>query len=653
MITEKRILLILLVFLLIQTSNVFAWEFTKERIDKEDFFLDLYVDNTLKIYLSSDSGLFFYNGEKTFKISENPIMGFTSKNRKLYLASPDGIYEAEGGTAYQICPEYGYGLENFKDRLYFFNEKGLFFLDDSFSIHTLENFSNILIDRIVASGDYLFISSSKGVSLFDGNDIITLNESKDIRVLDVQYFKDKYYIFSTDRLYVLDEEKKLTSIMDMPFEALDTAKSEEEIFVLSEKTLFYFDGEKLLPFFDESKDVELDKPLQRFELFDYAGKRNIFLLSGDGDVYHYMSFLDEEKDEFNTLFNKASKLYYDSLFDKSINILMALYRKDPDDPKVNLLLGRNYREKMEYEKAQKYYSAAFRKEPSSEIIGEFAALAVYRGDLEFAHDLYIKLNKESGGSLNSYIRIIENLEALKQYNEALYYVEEAERHLGKKSVLSSHKIEMLKKTWQYDKLEVLFKELVMDEREDPHFVLSYIDFLIENFRFRDASRYIKMAYERFKTRYEYDILIREIKLLLEQKNLGQAEEVIHYANTKYPSEIFLKVLNAYYYLKMNNWGMSEKYIYAVEKQGYVQDWLLLYIKGLLAYYDKKYQDSMYLLEESVNLNPVFPYSRFYLAEMFIRQKFRFSASRQYKIILENWPKFEYYEQVYKRYNQLD
>lgn len=251
------------------------------------------------------------------------------------------------------------------------------------------------------------------------------------------------------------------------------------------------------------------------------------------------------------------------------------------------------------------------------------------------------------------MRIIENLIALKDYDEALYYINQAENKLGERRILSAYKIQMLKKTWQFDKLEVLFKELVMDEREDPFFILSFIDFLIERFRFRDASRYIKMAYERFKSKDEYNILLREIRMLLEQKNLGQAEEKLQYANTKYPAEIFLKVLNAYYQLKVNNWGMSEKYIFAVEKQGYVQDWLLLYIKGLLAYYDKKYLQAMYLLEESVNLNPVFPYSRFYLAEMFIRQKFRFSASREYKIILENWPKFEYYEQVYKRYNQLD
>jgi tetratricopeptide (TPR) repeat protein len=212
---------------------------------------------------------------------------------------------------------------------------------------------------------------------------------------------------------------------------------------------------------------------------------------------------------------------------------------------------------------------------------------------------------------------------------------------------------VLKSVNRRAELEEFLRKIMIEDRDFYEYALWYVDFLLEDFRFNDALEILENNIERFNEETIEEYELRKIRINIELKKYSETEIIIMDKISEKSPDYRYYVYAAYLYLKINDYGLCEKYLSASLATGKVaDDWLYNYIKGFMLLYRYKLAESIEHLERSLFLNPDFPYTRYYIADIFIRKRMFFRASRELKIIMDYWDDFEYIEDVYRKFREL-
>jgi len=346
-------------------------------------------------------------------------------------------------------------------------------------------------------------------------------------------------------------------------------------------------------------------------------------------------------------------MFYKGNISDAEKIFTVLYSDEPENFDINLFLARIKRNKGEFYQTLDFLSKAFNIKKNSELFIEFAGIELELGNNDTSYNMLINALKYSPDSFNIFVSIIENLILSSRFEEAEYYVDVAEKKFGKGYFLRKSKVRILKAENKLRELEDYYKQILNEDRDNHEYVIWYAGFLIENFRFKEAKEILEKNIERFTkdTMVEYNIL--DIRVDIELKRYTESEKrLLDAIYSSYPDYRYYIILS-YLYTRINNFGMAEKYMSAAQNTGKAfGNWMFNYIRGYLYYKAFKLDEALEYLEKALVLNPDFPYTRYYIADIYIKKRMYFSASRELKIIMDYWDNFEYIEDVYKKYREL-
>ncbi|MGM0607867.1 MAG: tetratricopeptide repeat protein [Candidatus Muiribacteriota bacterium] len=628
-----------------------------DRLDiKEDIsfrLIETFSENS--IYFGSDKGIFKYDGQNLNQLWEEKILDMCKVENQLYFSTLSGIYIEDSNHQTKISSENGFKLEYFDNNLYFFNEKGLFFLDSSDEINSIRNLSNKYIYLIKTVGDFLYIVHMNGVLRFDGESLYELNEEPP-GVEDIFKIKDNIFLLHDNIFYKIDKEGNIADkhTFDGDIRALDYDL--DYIYILTYDNLYIFDGETFLPFFDEEINVYETKRFYNLKTTIRAEKKFIYIFNSNDGVYEYVRYLDDEKNRFYNNLRNAKEFFSQGDFASALELFKLLYKMDSDNYEVCLYKGKIYREEKDFLQAYNFYMQAFRLRETEEVIVEFAGLKIYFNQRQIAHSLLVKALQKSGQSLNIFIPLIDNLMMMKNYDEALFYTEKASEKYQDIPVLWKRKLQILNKKRKYEKLENLFKVVFDKFRYEVEYVYMYIDFLVERLRFAEALEFVEKTLENAGRLgfNELPLLIRKNYIAVDMKNFNTARKEVEYLLNNYPERYECYLLAAYLNLKNSRGDLARQYLSAASRNGMPKNhWRANYIEGELAFKRRRFSDAIKFLEKSVEKKGDFPYSRYYLAETYARQRMFFAAIRQYRIIIDYWPEFEFIDDVIKMYYELE
>ncbi len=650
-----RIKPIFLVFLLILTFNVSGLLLKNIKIENKPVFTKIKIASPDKIYFAGVNGLYVYDRVSLKKVSDSIILDFVIWKNSLVYSSIDGIFIASPTGISKITDNYGFGIEIYNNYVYFFNEKGLFFTDLDGKEHQIDNFRSKFINKIKVISDILYVSEREGVFELTEKSI-KKSEVFSFDVLDFFELNDSFILWNGSDLIKKNqsEEKKFNLA---PYFPVSLIKADDVIFILCKDRIFLFDGSGIYPFLEnEFENLPVRTSFHVFDVINYGEKQFMFFIDYLGNIYEYERYIDEDKDRFFTNLALAVDFFNKGNFDESLKIFNILYDIAPDNFELNRYMGKIFRQQNNFEKAHEHFSKAFEINKTAELYTEFASIHILKGRRDFAHFLLLEARKKDFFSLNSHISVVENLNQQKKYTLSEFYIEEALKQFGEIAVLVDLKIKTLNLQRKYAELEIYFDYLLRKYPQTSSYYVVFSDYLIERMKYKRALEILDLALNRAES-YNHDVfplMLRKGYVITDMKNFKEAEDLIKTIVFKWPENEEVFLLAAYHSFRINRYELALTYISSSIRLGInPEHWRILYMRGFIAYSEMKYLEGIALFEASIQANPFYPYSRYYASDIYIMQRAFFSAAREFRIIIDYWPDFEFIQTVISRYKALE
>ncbi|MCK9224952.1 MAG: hypothetical protein M0Q02_07690 [Candidatus Muirbacterium halophilum] len=649
-VAKSTVIIILVLLSILISENTYSYDWESIKFKDSLYYTKIIVKDPDDIIMLTDKGIFNLSNSSFIKISEDIAIDSIIFNDRFIVSKTEGIYSFSGNEFVKMTDIYAVKLLKYKEKVIFYNHQGLFFMENSANLSKIENDSINTIKNIWLHDDYVMISTLNGLYRYNGILLAKLSENIDI-VFSANIDGKDYFISENGSIFVFFENSM--NKVNINISKGKYFYKRNNIFSLSENGLFYFNGEKKGNFLGIKAKGKDFSEFYDIEWYEDDIRDFIYFFNKEGVINKFVQYKDEKLDDFNTQLTRAKKIFYSGNIDESDKILKILYQEEPNNFEINLFLAKIRRHNGDFYKALEYLSHAFSIKKNSELFLEFAGIELELGNHNTSYQMLTNAMKYSPDSFNIYVSIIENLIRNSKFEEAEYYINITENRFGKGFFLNKSMVRVLKAVNKKKELEVFFKKIMFEDRDNHEYVLWYADLLMEDFNFKAAYELLENNIERFNAENMKEYELRKIRINIELKKYVDTEKLLMDVVSGKSPDYRYYVYTAYLYMKINNYGLCEKYLSAAQSTGMAEnDWLYNYMKGYMYLYNYKLSEAIQYLEKSLFLNADFPYTRYYIADIFIRKRMFFRASRELKIIMDYWNDFEFIDDVYKKYREL-
>ncbi|MFW5781668.1 MAG: tetratricopeptide repeat protein [Candidatus Muiribacteriaceae bacterium] len=652
MIKAKVILIVLPVLILTLISEViYAYEWNTVTFPEYDSVFEKVVPVTTRKYLlSSDEGLFFYEDDTLKKIFDEPVLAIEKTGHTVFFSSSDSIYYFRDGIIKDLSDIYALRMVRSGNEIVFYNNDGIYVISEM-KILSVEDFRGAIITGLYSCGSKVVIQTLNSIFLYESGKVKELESGDRFNISDAGFFGDRIFLFSDSGNRLIDAEGNINKV-DVDFSPDHIYGYDGNSYILKDRELYYYSEDRFVPYFGRERAFRDNIDFYSFSYIRNPTEIYFIFLSGDGNLYVYSEYLNNEEDYLNTQYTLAEKLFYADNNARAEQILEDLYEKYNRDFEVMALLGRVKRRRREYDNAIRFLGEAFSLRETSDILVELAGIHTERNDLKLAYLYLMNARRLSPHAMNIYVNIVENLQARQLYDQALHMISSTEEKFGPTFAMHRERLKIYRLQHEYDLLDELYPDMMREYPDRSYFVRKYIEYLTDRYDWPEALEVISDKRERFEEELAEFFDVTEARILVEEKEYIKAEKMLYDLIQDYPESYGPSVMMAYLYMKTGRYELGEKFLSSAKRAGMPDDWLAEYIYGYIALKENRFIQAMERLERSVMLNPLFPYARYHLADMYLRGRQVFRASRQYRLIIQYWPDFEHIEKVYDLYKSI-